>query len=148
VTQAGRGRQRNSSRPLLPAPASTRSRSITLDLASLKSVRSAAAELRSRHRSVDVLINNAGVMWAPKSETADGFETHFGTNHLGHFAFTGLVLDLLLPSAGSRVVAVSSPAHRAGHIDFDDLSYDRRYRPNAAYSRSKWPRTRVVRGPS
>jgi NAD(P)-dependent dehydrogenase (short-subunit alcohol dehydrogenase family) len=110
---------------------------ITLDLASLASVRSAAAELRSRHARVDVLINNAGVMWAPKGKTADGFETHFGTNHLGHFAFTGLVLDLLLPVSDSRVVALSSPAHRRGSIDFGDLSYDRRYRRAAAYGRSK-----------
>src|SRR5580658_350989 len=72
---------------------------VTLDLASLASVRSAAAELRSRYPSVDLLVNNAGVMWAPRGQTADGFETHFGTNHLGHFAFTGLVLDLLLPVA-------------------------------------------------
>jgi NAD(P)-dependent dehydrogenase (short-subunit alcohol dehydrogenase family) len=106
---------------------------ITLDLASLASVRSAAAELRSRHARVDVLINNAGVMWAPKGKTADGFETHFGTNHLGHFAFTGLVLDLLLPVSGSRVVALSSPAHRRGSIDFGDLSNDRQYRRVTAY---------------
>jgi NAD(P)-dependent dehydrogenase (short-subunit alcohol dehydrogenase family) len=110
---------------------------IALDLASLASVRAAAAELRSRHRSIDLLINNAGVMWAPKSETADGFETHFGVNHLGHFALTGLVLDLLLPVAGSRVVVLSSPAHRAGHIDFGDLRFDRQFRPSAAYGRSK-----------
>lgn len=110
---------------------------VTLDLASLESVRDAAAELRGRHPRVDVLVNNAGVMWAPKGATADGFETHFGTNHLGHFAFTGLVLDLLLPVAGSRVVVLSSPAHRAGHIDLDDLGYGQRYRPMAAYSRSK-----------
>ena len=110
---------------------------LTLDLASLASVRAAAGMLRSRHERVDVLINNAGVMWAPRGETADGFETHFGTNHLGHFAFTGLVLDLLLPIAGSRVVVLSSPAHRAGNIDFGDLSYSQRYRPNRAYSRSK-----------
>jgi NAD(P)-dependent dehydrogenase (short-subunit alcohol dehydrogenase family) len=110
---------------------------ITLDLASLASVRSAAAELRSRHARVDVLINNAGVMWAPKGKTADGFETHFGTNHLGHFAFTGLVLDLLLPVSGSRVVVLSSPAHRRGSIDFDDLSCDRRFQRVTAYARSK-----------
>jgi NAD(P)-dependent dehydrogenase (short-subunit alcohol dehydrogenase family) len=110
---------------------------ITLDLGSLASVRSAAAELRFRHPRVDVLINNAGVMWAPKGKTADGFETHFGTNHLGHFAFTGLVLDLLLPVSGSRVVVLSSPAHRRGNIDFDDLSSDRRYRRVAAYGQSK-----------
>jgi NAD(P)-dependent dehydrogenase (short-subunit alcohol dehydrogenase family) len=76
-------------------------------------------------------------MWAPKGRTADGFEMHFGTNHLGHFAFTGLVLDLLLPVPGSRVVVLASPAHRGGVIDLDDLAYDRRYRPAAAYSRSK-----------
>ena len=110
---------------------------LSLDLASLVSVRAAAAELRSRHPRIDVLINNAGVMWAPKGMTGDGLEIHFGTNHIGHFAFTGLVLDLLLPAAGSRVVVVTSPAHRAGQIDFDDLRYDRRYRPIAAYSRSK-----------
>ncbi len=110
---------------------------VTLDLASLASVRSAAAKLRSRYPSVDVLVNNAGVMWAPRGQTADGFETHFGTNHLGHFALTGLILDLLLPVAGSRVVVLSSPAHRAGAIDFGDLGYRERYRPNAAYSRSK-----------
>jgi NAD(P)-dependent dehydrogenase (short-subunit alcohol dehydrogenase family) len=110
---------------------------VTLDLASLDSVRSAAAELRARCPRVDVLVNNAGVMWAQKGETADGFETHFGTNHLGHFAFTGLVLDLLLPVPGSRVVVLSSPAHRIGRIDFTDLRYDLRYRPQAAYGRSK-----------
>jgi NAD(P)-dependent dehydrogenase (short-subunit alcohol dehydrogenase family) len=110
---------------------------LSLDLASLTSVRAGAAELRSRHPRVDVLINNAGVMWAPKGTTDDGFETHFGTNHIGHFAFTGLVLDLLLPVAGSRVVVVSSPAHRVGRIDFDDLGFDRHYRPSAAYNRSK-----------
>jgi NAD(P)-dependent dehydrogenase (short-subunit alcohol dehydrogenase family) len=114
-----------------------RTDTIALDLASLASVRAAAADLRSRHPRVDVLINNAGVMWAPKSATTDGFETHFGTNHLGHFAFTGLVLDLLLPVADSRVVVLSSPAHRTGSLDFDDLGYDRRYRPIAAYGRSK-----------
>ena len=131
------GRARQARERIMAVAPGARLDAITLDLASLASVRAAAAELRSRHRTVDVLINNAGVMWVPKSETADGFEMHFGTNHLGHFAFTGLVLDLLLPVAGSRVVVLSSPAHRSGRIDFDDLPYNRRFRPNAAYSRSK-----------
>jgi NAD(P)-dependent dehydrogenase (short-subunit alcohol dehydrogenase family) len=131
------GRTRQAMTRIADAVPGARLDAITLDLASLASVRAAAAELRSSHPRVDVLIDNAGVMRAPKGKTADGFETHFGTNHLGHFAFTGLVLDLLLPVAGSRVVVLSSPAHRAGNIDFDDLRYDRRYRPMAAYSRSK-----------
>jgi NAD(P)-dependent dehydrogenase (short-subunit alcohol dehydrogenase family) len=131
------GRARQATERIAAAAPGANLDTITLDLASLTSVRAAAAELRSRHRAVDVLINNAGVMWVPKSQTADGFEMHFGTNHLGHFAFTGLVLDLLLPVAGSRVVVLSSPAHRLGRIDFDDLPYNQRYRPNPAYSRSK-----------
>jgi NAD(P)-dependent dehydrogenase (short-subunit alcohol dehydrogenase family) len=130
--RAGQAAQR-----LRAAVPTARLDTITLNLASLASVRSAAAELRSRHTRVDMLINNAGVMWAPKGKTTDGFETHFGTNHLGHFAFTGLVLDLLLPVTGSRVVVLSSPAHRRGGIDFDDLSCDRRYRRVAAYAQSK-----------
>src|ERR1700744_1171927 len=110
---------------------------VRLDLASLASVRAAAAELHDRYPRIDVLINNAGVMWAPKGTTADGFETHLGTNHLGHFAFTGLTLDLLLPVEGSRVVTLSSPAHRGGRIDFGDLGYDHGYRRPGAYGRSK-----------
>src|SRR5262245_42380944 len=74
-----------------------------LDLSSLESVRTAADELRSAHDTTDLLINNAGVMMTPKSTTKDGFELQFGTNHLGHFAFTGLLLDRLLPVPGSRV---------------------------------------------
>src|SRR5947209_9937449 len=72
-----------------------------LDLTSLESVRTAARQLRADHDRVDLLINNAGVMWTPKSTTKDGFELQFGTNHLGHYAFTGLLLDRLLPVAGS-----------------------------------------------
>jgi NAD(P)-dependent dehydrogenase (short-subunit alcohol dehydrogenase family) len=131
------GRARRAMERIAAEVPGARIEELSLDLASLASVRAAAAELRSRHRRIDVLINNAGVMWAPKGNTDDGFETHFGTNHVGHFAFTGLVLDLLLPEAGSRVVVVTSPAHRTGRIDFDDLRYDRRYRPITAYSRSK-----------
>jgi NAD(P)-dependent dehydrogenase (short-subunit alcohol dehydrogenase family) len=109
-----------------------------LDLTSLASIRSAAEQLRSAHDRIDLLINNAGVMWTPKSTTSDGFELQFGTNHLGHFAFTGLLLDRLLPVAGSRVVTVSSVGHRirAG-IHFDDLQWERSYSRVGAYGQAK-----------
>lgn len=109
-----------------------------LDLASLESVRAAAAGLRATHPRIDLLINNAGVMYTPRQTTRDGFELQFGTNHLGHFALTGLLLDLLLPVPGSRVVTVSSNGHRIrGAIHFDDLQWDRSYGRVAAYGQSK-----------
>jgi NAD(P)-dependent dehydrogenase (short-subunit alcohol dehydrogenase family) len=109
-----------------------------LDLASLESVRAAAAQLRAAHPRIDVLINNAGVMFPPKQTTRDGFELQFGTNHLGHFALTGLLLEQMLPVPGSRVVTVSSLAHRLGaRINFGDLQSERSYRRVAAYSQSK-----------
>jgi NAD(P)-dependent dehydrogenase (short-subunit alcohol dehydrogenase family) len=108
-----------------------------LDLTSLESVRAAADQLRSDHDRIDLLINNAGVMMTPKSTTKDGFELQFGTNHLGHFAFTGLLLDRLLPVPGSRVVTVSSIGHRVGRIRFDDLQSERSYGRMRAYGRSK-----------
>jgi NAD(P)-dependent dehydrogenase (short-subunit alcohol dehydrogenase family) len=109
-----------------------------LDLSSLESIRVAAEQLRSDHDHIDLLINNAGVMWTPKSKTKDGFELQFGTNHLGHFAFTGLLLDRLLPVAGSRVVTVSSIGHRIrADIHFDDLQSERRYNRVEAYGQSK-----------
>jgi NAD(P)-dependent dehydrogenase (short-subunit alcohol dehydrogenase family) len=109
-----------------------------LDLSSLDSVRAAADELRSRHDSIDLLINNAGVMWTPRSTTADGFELQFGTNHLGHFAFTGLLLDRLLPVEGSRVVTISSIAHGGrARIHFDDLQWKRGYSRGGAYGQAK-----------
>ena len=109
-----------------------------LDLTSLESIRAAAERLRSEHDRIDLLINNAGVMWTPKSTTKDGFELQFGTNHLGHFALTDLLLDRLLPVAGSRVVTVSSIGHRirAG-IHFDDLQWERSYSRVGAYGQSK-----------
>ncbi|HEY1486554.1 MAG TPA: oxidoreductase [Micromonosporaceae bacterium] len=110
---------------------------LPLDLASLASVRQAADTLLARHPRIDLLINNAGVMDTPYSTTVDGFERQFGTNHLGHFALTGLLLPALLPVAGSRIVTVSSVVHRRGSIDFSDLTYTRGYRPDAAYCRSK-----------
>lgn len=108
-----------------------------LDLSSLPSVRAFAGRMHDRHPRVDLVINNAGLMWTPKGVTADGFELQFGTNHLGHFAVTGLVLDLLLPVAGSRVVTVSSMGHRTGRIHFDDLQSERHYGRHRAYAQSK-----------
>jgi NAD(P)-dependent dehydrogenase (short-subunit alcohol dehydrogenase family) len=102
-----------------------------LDLASLASVREFAAECE---KPIDVLINNAGVMVPPLSRTEDGFEMQFGTNHLGHFALT----NLLLPKVTGRVVTVSSSGHRWGAIDFDDLQWERKpYRRWQAYGQSK-----------
>jgi NAD(P)-dependent dehydrogenase (short-subunit alcohol dehydrogenase family) len=109
-----------------------------LDLGSLASVRAAAAALRKAYPRIDLLINNAGVMWTPKQVTADGFEMQFGTNHLGHFALTGLLLDKLLPVRGSRVVTVSSMGHRIrAAIHFDDLQWEHGYDRYAAYGQSK-----------
>jgi NAD(P)-dependent dehydrogenase (short-subunit alcohol dehydrogenase family) len=116
-----------------PGPVSVQA----LDLGSLASVRAAASEIHSRHQRLDLLINNAGLMMPPHGTTTDGFELQFGTNHLGHFALTGLLLDLLLPVAGSRVVTVSSNMHRAGRMNFADLQSTQRYRRVAAYGQSK-----------
>ncbi|BBZ46046.1 SDR family NAD(P)-dependent oxidoreductase [Mycobacterium parmense] len=109
-----------------------------LDLSSLDSVRAAARALRAAYPRIDLLINNAGVMWTPKQVTKDGFELQFGTNHLGHFALTGLVLESLLGVRGSRVVTVSSLGHRLrAAIHFDDLQWERRYDRVGAYGQSK-----------
>lgn len=110
---------------------------LKLDLSSLASVREAATELRDRHPRIDLLINNAGIMYPPFGKTEDGFEQQFGTNHLGHFAFTGLVLPALLAVPGSRVVTVSSQGHRSGRIEFDNLQAQKRYGRHDAYARSK-----------
>jgi NAD(P)-dependent dehydrogenase (short-subunit alcohol dehydrogenase family) len=112
-------------------------RVVRLDLGSLASVHEAAAELCSAYPRIDLLINNAGVMAVPYQRTEDGFELTMATNHLGHFALTGLVLDRLLTTAGSRIVTVSSNAHKRGVIRFDDLQSERAYDPEAAYAQSK-----------
>lgn len=102
-----------------------------LDLADVSSVRAFAHDLPG---PVDLLVNNAGLSLGPLSRTADGFELQFGTNHLGHFALT----NLLLPRIRERVVTVASLGHRIGSLDFSDLQWERRqYRPNAAYAQSK-----------
>jgi NAD(P)-dependent dehydrogenase (short-subunit alcohol dehydrogenase family) len=109
-----------------------------LDLTSLDSIRGAADELRANHNSIDLLINNAGVMVTPKSTTKDGFELQFGTNHLGHFALTNLLLDRVLAVPGSRVVTVSSQGHRfVRGIRFDDLQWERSYSRVGAYGQAK-----------
>jgi NAD(P)-dependent dehydrogenase (short-subunit alcohol dehydrogenase family) len=109
-----------------------------LDLTSLDAIRKTAEELKAAHERIDLLINNAGVMYTDKATTKDGFELQFGTNHLGHFAFTGLLLDRLLPVQGSRVVTVSSIGHRIiAKIHFDDLQWERSYNRVAAYGQSK-----------
>jgi len=110
-----------------------------LDLTSLDSVRKAADQLRADYPRIDLLINNAGVMYVPTRETTkDGYEMQFGTNHLGHFALTGQLLDNLLPVEGSRVVTVSSVGHRIlARIHFDDLQLERRYNRVESYGQSK-----------
>jgi NAD(P)-dependent dehydrogenase (short-subunit alcohol dehydrogenase family) len=111
---------------------------LILDLASLASVRGAAAEFMAKHDTLDILINNAGVMCTPLGRTADGFETQFGTNHLGHFLFTNLVLPAVLASGDARIVNLSSSGHSMGTIDFDDPNFERRpYDGWASYGQSK-----------
>ena len=109
-----------------------------LDLASQRSVRDAATVLGSTHPRIDLLINNAGVMFTPKTVTEDGYELQFATNHLGHFALTGLLLDHLLAVDGSRVVTVSSLGHKVrADVNFADLNSEHGYSPAAAYAQSK-----------
>jgi NAD(P)-dependent dehydrogenase (short-subunit alcohol dehydrogenase family) len=106
-----------------------------LDLGSLDSVRQ-FAEMFAGGR-LDLLVNNAGVMMTPHMTTSDGFELQFGTNHLGHFALTGLLLPALERSKAARIVTVSSNEHKGGQIDFDDLQKDHDYTPRGAYKASK-----------
>ncbi|MDT7547354.1 MAG: hypothetical protein QOE99_3464 [Actinomycetota bacterium] len=110
---------------------------VALDLASLQSVRAAAADVSGRTPRLDVLYDNAGVMAIPRAQTADGFEMQLGTNHLGHFALTGLVMPLLLAASDPRVVVVSSDAHKIGRMRFDDLQAEKSYGRWSAYGQSK-----------
>ncbi len=110
---------------------------LEVDLGDLDSVASAAKQFLSDHNRLDVLVNNAGLMALPHQRTAQGFEMQFGVNHLAPFALTGHLLERLLATSGSRVVAVSSTGHRPGKIHFDDLQLEKNYGPWRAYFQSK-----------
>jgi NAD(P)-dependent dehydrogenase (short-subunit alcohol dehydrogenase family) len=109
-----------------------------LDLASLASVRAATDRISARHEAINLLIANAGVMACPQALTSDGFETQFGTNHLGHFVFVNRLLPLLLAGVPSRVVLLTSAGHRFGDLDLDDVNMERcEYTPFDSYHRAK-----------
>ncbi|OBH20605.1 oxidoreductase [Mycolicibacter sinensis] len=110
---------------------------VGLDVADLASVRACAEELRAGYPVIDVLVNNAGVMHQSRQLTADGFEGDFGTNFLGPFALTGLLLDRVLASPAGRIVAVNSKTSRGGRIAFDDLQLEKSFTPAVAYTQSK-----------
>jgi NAD(P)-dependent dehydrogenase (short-subunit alcohol dehydrogenase family) len=110
----------------------------TLDVASLASVRAFASEIAAEHDGIDLLVNNAGAEnLAGRRSTVDGFEFHLGTNMLGHFALTGLLLSTLARGAGPRIVSLSSITHKGAHLDFDDLQGEKRFNANQAYGASK-----------
>jgi NAD(P)-dependent dehydrogenase (short-subunit alcohol dehydrogenase family) len=108
-----------------------------LDLSSLKSVRKFAGEFQEKYDRLDLLINNAGVMMPPYSETEEGFELQFVSNYLGHFLLTGLLLPTIIKTPQSRIVSLSSIIHRIGKINFDDLQSKKRYSAQGAYGQSK-----------
>ena len=110
-----------------------------LDLASQKSIRTFASIFKTNHNQLDILVNNAGIMMVPYGTTEDGFEQQLGTNHLGHFALTGLLMDIIKATPNARIVNISSGAHQWGRMDFDDLMYadGKGYTPMRAYGRSK-----------
>lgn len=108
-----------------------------VDLASLQSVRNMAKDVNETEERLDILINNAGIVGCPKLQTEDGFEMHFGVNHLGHFLLTNCLLDLLKRSTPSRIVNVSSLAHEKGKIDFDDINKEKNHTPFTCYQQSK-----------
>jgi len=117
------------------APAGAEVEVRALDLGNLESVQSFASGLDDER--LDLLINNAGIMMPPRQTTADGFELQFGTNHLGHFALTALLLERLAAADAARVVTLSSIEHKGGKLDFDDLQAERDYSPRSAYQQSK-----------
>lgn len=108
-----------------------------LDLASIKSIRDFSKDFHEREKKLNILINNAGIMACPKSYTEDGFEMQIGVNHLGHFLLTNLLLDLLTASAPSRIIVVSSSAHKFSDINRDDLMSEKSYNKIKVYGQSK-----------
>jgi NAD(P)-dependent dehydrogenase (short-subunit alcohol dehydrogenase family) len=114
-------------------------RVMQLDLSDLESVKRFAGKFLEEYDKLDVLMNNAGIMMTPYHKTRDGFESQFGVNHLGHFALSGLLLDVLLKTPESRIVNVSSGAHKMGKMDFSDLQFEngRKYSPMKSYGQSK-----------
>jgi NAD(P)-dependent dehydrogenase (short-subunit alcohol dehydrogenase family) len=132
---ASRGSQ--AAQQISSVPGRPGARAEVLELADLISVRRFADAFLRREAGLDILINNAGIAGGPHRRTADGFEAHFGTNYLGHFALTGLLLPALLARPGARVVTLASSVAARGRIDFADLNTERRYSAVAAYSRSK-----------
>jgi len=110
-----------------------------LDLSDLNSIRKFSAEFHEKYKQLDVLLNNAGIMTTPYFLTKDGFEAQMGTNHLGHFALTGLLFDVIKKTPKSRIVNVSSSAHKQGKMDFNNLLFEngKDYSPIKAYGRSK-----------
>jgi NAD(P)-dependent dehydrogenase (short-subunit alcohol dehydrogenase family) len=111
---------------------------IEMDLSSIESIESFVKAFLSKYKQLDVLINNAGIMACPFEKTKDGFEIQMGTNHLGHFALTGLLMPMIESTKNARIVSTSSIGHRLGNIDFDDINWEKRkYNPSKAYADSK-----------
>ncbi len=110
---------------------------IFIDLSSLASVRNFAEQFLARYNRLDLLVNNAGIMVPPYSKTEDGFESQMGVNYFGHFLLTGLLLETITKTPGSRIVSLSSIAHKKGYINFNDLHWDKKYSAMAAYRQSK-----------
>lgn len=108
-----------------------------VDLSRLASVREFSSEYSRRFNRLDILVNNAGIMIPPYSKTEDGFESQMGVNYFSHFLLTGLLLDVITRTPGSRIVSLASIAHRKGFINFEDLSWEKRYSPLVAYRQSK-----------
>jgi len=129
---------KKASEKIISAVKNAKVKVMQLDLAYLNSVRSFAAAFKNEYSKLDLLINNAGVMVPPYSKTKDGFELQFGTNHLGHFVLTSLLLDLLKKTNNSRIINVASNAHKFGNISFQDINWEKRnYSAWRSYGDSK-----------